>query len=361
MFRIQVWNFKMTTIEDRYEIDRQIGEGGMQKVYVATDTLLQKKVALKVPKNASATKRFERSAQLSARVNSPHIAKTLDYLVDGESNVLVEELVDGSDLSQVLNHFPLGLDPYSVARALHQIAIGVAASHARGVVHRDLKPSNVMVTGGILLSEFKVTDFGIAKMAEAELDEAVEGGEQSLTASQTAIGALPYMSPEMIASVKDASFPTDIWSIGAMTYELLSARKPFGSGLRAVSKIERCDYDPDIAQIRKSQFKPLGGEISQIIQECLRLDPSSRPSAADLIDRCEKLCYNDEKKRLGKVTAFNHAAWGFISSGRESVFFHRESIYGKGSVVVDEEVLFSSYKGGGADRAFPVLPIVRPR
>jgi serine/threonine protein kinase len=351
----------MAALEDRYLVESQIGEGGMQRVYVASDLLLKKKVALKIPKNASATKRFERSAQLSARVNSPHVAKTLDYLISEDSNFLIEELVEGNDLSEVLRHFPFGLDPYSVARALHQIAIGVAASHASGVVHRDLKPSNVMVTGGILLEDFKVTDFGIAKMAEAELDDAVEGGEQSLTASQTAIGALPYMSPEMIASVKDATFPTDIWSLGAMTYELLSAKKPFGTGLRAVSKIERCEYDPDIPQVRKAQFRPLGGELIKIVQDCLQIDPEKRPDAAGLIERCEQLCYNDEGKRLGKIQDFKHGAWGFIRSGRTSYFFHRESIYGKGSAAPEEEVLFSSYKGGGADRAFPVLPIVRPK
>ncbi|MGZ8285514.1 MAG: protein kinase domain-containing protein [Allosphingosinicella sp.] len=344
---------------ERYQIQGQIGEGGMQKVYIARDILLEKLVALKVPKNESAIKRFERSAQMSARVNNRNVAKTLDYVDTDEANFLVEELVDGMDLSAVLANFPHGLDPYVVARAIHHIALGLAASHAAGVVHRDLKPSNIMVAGGIELREFKVTDFGIAKMAEAELDVAVEGGEESLTASQTALGALPYMSPEMIASVKDASFPTDIWSIGAMAYELLSSRKPFGSGLRAVSKIERGEYNTSIPQIEKWQFKPLGMDLLKIIKDCLQIGPAARPTAADIVDRCEELCYNEDVRSVGVVNSFKHRSWGFITGPKgKSVFFHRESIYGRDSLSVGDRVLYAAYLGGGSDRAFPVVPMV---
>jgi eukaryotic-like serine/threonine-protein kinase len=353
----------MTIVGDnRYEIVKQIGEGGMQQVFAAHDTLLDKFVALKIPKNESAIKRFERSAQMSARVNDRHVAKTLDYIDEDGKNYLVEELIEGTDLSLVLDHFPFGIDPYRVAAALHQIALGVAASHRREVVHRDLKPSNVMVVGSLNLDAFKITDFGIAKMAEAELDEAVEGGDESLTASQTAIGALPYMAPEMIASVKDASYPTDIWSVGAMTYELLSGKKPFGSGLRAVSKIERGEYDRDIPQISKQQFRPLGEQLLAIIEQCMRVNIADRPTAEKLVELCEELCYNNDVRIQGVVNAFRHNAWGFITlADRRSVFFHKESVYGRNSLAVGDEVLVSAYAGGGSDRAFPVLPMVSRR
>ncbi len=331
----------------------------MQRVYLANDRLLHSKVALKVPKNDSAVKRFERSAQMSARVNNRSVAKTLDYGDFQDTNFLVEEYIDGADLSAVLKLFPVGMDPYTVARALHQSAIGVAASHAQEVVHRDLKPSNIMVTGGARLLEFKVTDFGIAKMAEAELDEAVEGGDESITASQTAIGALPYMSPEMIRSVKDASFPTDIWSLGAMAYELLTGKKPFGSGLRAVSKIVTADFSTNIKQIMKAQFRPLGEELLALIEECLRLDANLRPTALELVRRCEMLCYNDDVRQVGTVTSFRWDAWGFIEADDGgSIFFHKKSVYGKNALAVGERVAFSAYKGGQSDRAFPVLPMV---
>lgn len=344
---------------ERYERLHQIGEGGMQRVYLANDRLLKSQVALKVPKNDSATKRFERSAQMSARVNNKSVAKTLDYGDLGGTNFLVEEFIDGSDLSVVLKNFALGLDPYTVARAMHQAAIGIAASHDQEVVHRDLKPSNIMVTGGVKLLSFKVTDFGIAKMAEVELEEAVEGGDESITASQTAIGALPYMSPEMIGSVKSASYPTDIWSLGAMCYELITGKKPFSSGLRAVPRIVTANYDKSVPQLTKAQFRPLGGELMQLIGECLQVDPTKRPTAIDVVRRCEKLCYSDDAHRLGVVTSFRYDAWGFIQADDgSSIFFHKDSIYGKNALTIGERVAFSAYKGGQSDRAFPVLPMV---
>lgn len=347
--------------QERYERLHQIGEGGMQKVYLANDKLLKSQVAFKIPKNDSAIKRFERSAQMSARVNNKHVAKTLDYGDVGDTNFLIEEFIDGMDLSAVLKQYKNGLDPYSVARALHQTAIGVAASHAQDVVHRDLKPSNIMVLGGLTMSEFKVTDFGIAKMAEAELDEAVEGGEESITASQTAVGALPYMSPEMIASVKNATHPTDVWSLGAMAYELLTGNKPFGTGLRAVTKITSGVFERDIPQLRKPQFRPLGEELVAIISDCLSLSPADRPAATELVLRCEKLCYNNDPRQLGIVNNFMHDAWGFIqASDGNSIFYHKESIYGQNALASGDRVAFSAYEGGQSDRAFPVLPMLPP-
>lgn len=346
------------TLEERYERLHQIGEGGMQRVYLANDRLLGSQVALKVPKNDSATKRFERSAQMSARVNNKTVAKTLDFGDVGETNFLIEEYVDGKDLSEVLKQFKFGLDPYTVARALHQTAIAVAASHNQEVVHRDLKPSNIMVVGDVHLSSFKVTDFGIAKMAEAELDDAVEGGDESITASQTAIGALPYMSPEMISSVKSASYPTDIWSLGAMCYELLSGKKPFGSGLRAVPNIVNAKFDPKISQLTKMQFSPLGAELMSIINDCLQVDQAKRPTAVDVVRRCELLCYSSDARMLGIVSSFQYDAWGFIKAeDGSSIFYHKESIYGKNALDVGERVAFAAYSGGQSDRAFPVLPM----
>jgi len=195
-------------IGDRYLVLGFIGQGGMQEVYQAEDKLLGKIVALKAHKNLSAQKRFKRSAVVSAKVNHPNVAKTLDYVdVDENHAYLVEEYIPGKDLSRVLREdLPL-LDPQIVARIFHHLARGLAASHHAGVIHRDLKPSNVMSVDGALVSDVKITDFGIAKMAEEEIAEAAEGGEESLTASQTAIGALPYMAPEIISCRKAAAFP----------------------------------------------------------------------------------------------------------------------------------------------------------
>ena len=122
-------------IGDRYEIQADVGEGGMQFVYAAYDRLIGRMVALKTPKNSSATKRFKRSAIVAAKVNHPNIAKTLDYVRgEGESRYLIEELIEGQDLQDALLRRSGCLDPFSAAKVFHYLAKGVAAAHHAGVV-----------------------------------------------------------------------------------------------------------------------------------------------------------------------------------------------------------------------------------
>ena len=167
----------------------------MQEVYKAHDLVLRRDVALKAPKNSSAEKRFKRSAVLSAKVNHPNVAKTLDYFETTSRPYLIEEFIIGSDLRKVFLekcHCSTHIWP---AHVFHHLSKAIAASHHVGVVHRDMKPSNIMINGGFEISVIKVTDFGIAKMAEEELAEAATGGEESITGSQTMVGALPEHGP----------------------------------------------------------------------------------------------------------------------------------------------------------------------
>lgn len=344
-------------IGDRYEILRYLGEGGMQYVYQTKDRLTDRLVALKTPKNKSATKRFKRSAIVAAKVNHPNVAKTLDYLEVGSQRYLVEELIDGSDLKAALLQETGFLDPYLAAKVLHHLAKGVAAAHHAGVIHRDLKPTNIIVIGGYSLCELKITDFGIAKMAEEELKEAVEGGDASMSASQTAVGALPYMAPEAIDEPVTVGPPADIWSIGAMTYQLLCGQYPFGQGLRAVPKIMAAVLpETPVFLLANPQFAPLAKEILEIALSCLKKDPNERPTADELVEKCSTLCYTSSPRRQGVVSDFRHGAWGFIKTPEDSVFYHRECVYGPMPAVGDP-VLFSSYNGGGADRALPVVKL----
>jgi serine/threonine protein kinase len=346
-------------VSERYEILDFIGQGGMQEVYLANDLLLSRTVALKVPKNISAAKRFKRSAVVSARINHANVAKTLDYLEDNDQSYLIEEYIDGEDISKILQlHVPI-LDPLLVGRILHHLAKGVAASHHADVVHRDLKPSNIMAVGGEVISEVKITDFGIAKMAEEELADAVEGGESSLTASSTAIGALPYMAPEMIDSIRDAGKPADIWSLGALTFELMSGQKPFGAGYKAVPAIMAARV-PSLPSVitNRAQFKPIGEELYGLIQACLQREPTDRLSADNLVIKCEKLCYPNTARELGVVRRFDNPRWGFIAADcGGDVFFHVESVFGTSQLQIGDRVLFARHKGGGSDRAFPVLKV----
>jgi serine/threonine protein kinase len=261
-------------VADRYRVLSFAGEGGMQEVYLAADLHLQKEVALKVPKNRSAQKRFQRSAIVSAKVNHPNVAKTLDYIEFNGSQYLVEEYVAGSDIKQGLLERLVAVDPALVAKVIHHIAKGMDASHRAGVIHRDLKPSNVMFIGGLGIREVKITDFGIAKMAGEEIADAVEGGEASISASKTVVGALPYMAPEMISDPRNADRSSDVWAVGAMTYELLAGEPPFGVGLTAVPKILEAEPPaPPTGFSRLMQFKPLADEVYQVLLACLSKDP----------------------------------------------------------------------------------------
>lgn len=345
-------------IGGRYEIDRYLGEGGMQFVYVARDQLTDRLVALKTPKNKSAKKRFRRSAIVAAKVNHPNVAKTLDYVRVDDQRYLIEELIEGKDLKAALLGDAEILDPYLAAKVLHHLAKGVAAAHHAGVVHRDLKPTNIMVVGDYSLTELKVTDFGIAKMAGAELEEAVEGGEASMTTSQTAVGALPYMAPEAIERPKEVGAPADIWSIGAMMYHLLSGRYPFGQGLKAVPQIIAAKL-PEVPAFLTAnpQFAPLAREVMDIALSCLKKDPAERPTADQLVERCSELCYTFSPRTRGVVIDFRYGAFGFIGTPSGNVFFHKECVYGPMPNVGDR-VLLASYDGGGAPRALPVVKLI---
>lgn len=344
-------------IGHRYMIEKYLDKGGMQYVYVANDKLTGRQVALKTPQNASATKRFRRSAIVAAKVNHPNVAKTLDYVKEGDSRYLIEELIRGKDLRAALLDKADFTDPFLAAKIFHHLSKGVAAAHHAGVIHRDLKPTNIMVVGDFSLQELKITDFGIAKMAEEVLQEAVDGGEASMTTSQTAVGALPYMAPEAIEDPKKVKSSADIWSVGAMMYHLMTGNYPFGQGLKAVPKIINAEKPPTPNFITiNPQFSPLACEIMKIIFKCLEKEPSNRPTADALVGMCSNLCYTVDARQYGRVNAYYHNAYGFITSENGNVFFHKDSVYGR-LPIVGERVIFSSYSSGDAPRALPVLAL----
>jgi serine/threonine protein kinase len=343
-------------ISSRYRIESFIGQGGMQEVYAAQDLILGRRVALKTPKTSSAHKRFERSAQTSARINHANVAKTLDYIPSDNQAYLVEEVVDGCDLNIFIRKYIPRLDPYATAQILHRLAKGLAASHHAGVIHRDIKPSNIMVVGGPAFTDVKITDFGIAKMAEAELDQAVNGGEEALTQSATALGALPYMAPEMIESFTNASKPADVWSLGALTFELLAGVKPFGQGYRAVPLIQAAVMPglPEDAR-PNAQFAALTTELYEVIRQCLMRDPAARPDADGLVRLCEALCYSEDTREYGTVARSHRQDAGFIDAeSGMSIFFHQNSVP-SGRVDVGQRVWFARHHGEPAPRAFPVV------
>jgi serine/threonine-protein kinase len=346
---------KGEVIAHRYEIVDFIGEGGMQFVYLANDLVLERTVALKTPKNASAAKRFNRSAIVAAKVNHPNVAKTLDYVEDGEKAYLIEELISGADLDVALLKKVDYVDPYLAAKIFHYLAKGMAAAHHAGVIHRDLKPTNIMVSGDFQLTEIKITDFGIAKMADEELAEAAEGGSASLSMSLTAVGALPYMSPEAIDSPRKVSFPSDIWSAGAMLFHILTGQPPYGYGLRIVGKILEAAPPVFPAFLTSNlQFAPLASQLIDLILRCMQKEPSDRPTADELVRLTSALCYPISERFSGRVREIRYSSWGFIDYQGKDVFFHLSSVFGA-RPAQNDLVLFSKFLGGGAERAHPVI------
>ncbi len=345
--------------DDRYIIEAEIGRGGMQEVYRALDDKLQRKVAVKVPQDANAARRFQESAVISAKVNHPNVAKTLDYFEEKSNRFyLVEELVEGNNLREVVSRFQR-LDPHAVAHIFHHLARGVAASHRVQVIHRDLKPSNILVAGGLAFDAIKITDFGIAKMAAAEIGDAVSGGEETTQSSRTARGALPYMAPEVIDHPRFPSPSADIWAIAAISWELLTGIAPFGNGLKAVALI-LSGNKPEIPAnlLAHRQFGPLSEKVCSIMLQCFEPNPADRPTASQLVEHCNNLCYAPLVRDTGVIEEIRWGSFGIIRADHGGgVFFHKANILG-GSVTVGSRVWYSKFDGSPYPRAIPVVPIL---
>ena len=342
----------------RYRIQDYIGAGGMQEVYRTYDESFSRLVVVKTPKNESAQKRFDRSARMSARVNHANVANTLDYFEEEGRAFLVEEWIDGEDLGRVVVRQMGRLDPHLLAFLLHRLSKGVAAAHHAGVFHRDLKPSNIMVSKDAGLAIVKITDFGISRLAKQELEEAIEQGEASISSSQTALGALPYMAPEMIDRPREASTPADIWAVGAIAYRLLTGALPFGKGLRAVNAITAAVLPAPPAWFgRNPQFADLEAELWEIIKACLAKGEADRPTGDRLIELCSNLCYSSAPRKFGRVESLRpgNGSWGHIEADDGSrTFYHEDSVYGTG-LSQGALVSFARFPGSPYPRAFPVL------
>ncbi|WP_027188154.1 serine/threonine-protein kinase [Desulfovibrio cuneatus] len=345
-------------ILDRYEILKYIGAGGMQYVYQARDTKLKRIVALKTPQNASQAIRFKQSAILAARINHHNVAKTFDYFTSPENKeYLIEEYVDGVDLDQMFDGKVRYIDPYLVARLLHYMAKGLSASHHAGVVHRDIKPSNILFINNSSGIEIKITDFGIAKMAESELTEAVER-DITVTNSRTVLGAIPFMAPEVIDTPTKVGKEADIWSTGALIFKLLTGEYPFGTGLKAIQNlgISKFPEIPDFVT-KNIQYKSIAESIIEIMKRCMKFEPTERLTADELVQQCGKLCYSSNERFIGAIYKSIHTTNGLISTSTyRDVFYHQKNIYGQIAAVGDE-VMYAKHEGVPYERAFPVVKL----
>lgn len=259
-----------------YRVLSKLGEGGMGTVYHAEDTRLQRPVALKFLSAQFAAedelrKRFEREAKAAASLDHPNICTVFDI---GESEgrpFIAMAFVDGLSVRD-----KIGLRPMEVREALDvavQVARGLQAAHAKGIVHRDIKPANVMLTSQ---GQARITDFGLALLAE----------QTRLTGEARAMGSPAYMSPEQTRG-RAVDRRTDLWSLGAMLYEMVTGRTPFPGDRADVVFHRIANEEPEPLTALRSGV-PL--ELERIVSKCLAKDPSRRyQHADDLIADLESL------------------------------------------------------------------------
>lgn len=268
---------------DNYRIDGLLGEGGMGRVYRAWDDDLERAVAIKVIRsNASASsdgkERFRREAKVVASLDHPNLVHIYRLLEWRGHDAIVMELVGGETLSQRLKQGPLPLG--LVLRLGREIADGLATAHRQGVVHRDLKSANVMVSRD---GRAKILDFGLAKRLALD-DEATVA--ESFTVEGSVLGTFHAMAPEQ-ALGQEVDHRADLFALGVLLYEMLSARSPF-RGQNAKETLAR------VLGARQRPLDALDPEIprtvSVLVDRLLNKDPADRPESADeVVDSLARL------------------------------------------------------------------------
>ncbi|MBK9795770.1 MAG: serine/threonine protein kinase [Holophagaceae bacterium] len=269
-----------------YEIVGSIGAGGMGEVYRAKDTRLGRDVAVKVlptgiTEDAHRLRRFELEAKTLAALSHPNVLAVYDVGHHEGSPYLVMELLEGETLRERLAS---GALPLSRAVELTlQIAHGLAAAHAKGLVHRDLKPANLFIT---MDGHLKILDFGLAKQATppGDLSQLPTRDARSLTSEGFALGTPGYMSPEQVEG-KPADARSDLFAVGVVFYEMLSGRRAFerNSIIETLSATLKED-PPELA----SPLGPMPASLQRLVARCLEKEPGSRyQRAQDLVQDLE--------------------------------------------------------------------------
>jgi eukaryotic-like serine/threonine-protein kinase len=267
-----------------YRVLEQIGAGGMGVVYRARDEQLERDVAIKVlPTRAladdSARKRFRKEALSLARLNHPNVATVHEFGTQGNIDFLVVEYISGTTLDAKLARGALSakeLIDFGV-----QFARGLAAAHDQGIVHRDLKPGNLRLTPD---GRLKILDFGLAQL---EPHASETGMTATLTQSQEMTGTLPYMAPEQLRG-EGADACSDIWSAGAVLYEMANGKRPFSQTNQALLINAILNEPPEPPS--KRMTGPILPGVEQIILKCLDKDPCRRyQSARELAVDLERL------------------------------------------------------------------------
>ena len=330
---------------NHYEITARLGQGGMGEVFVAQDTRLNRKVALKVTRqevaaDADRRARFEREAQAVAALNHPNIV-TIHSVEEGRNSAgavlfITMELVEGRTLTELLPRNGFALN--KLLEIAVPLADAVSTAHRAGITHRDLKPDNVMIDAN---GRLRVLDFGLAKLSESTLgDSAASQLATKTVATQEGkiLGTVAYMSPEQ-AEGKPVDERTDVFSLGTMLYQLATGRQPFqgDTSMSTISSILRDDPQP-IAELNASLPRDLG----RIVRRCLAKAPDRRyQTALDLRNELEELKRDVDSGEIvaesTSVAPFRRPrTWGFLALAA--------------GVLIAATLLVARFAGGGLTR-----------
>jgi serine/threonine-protein kinase len=318
----------------KYRVEAVLGMGGMGVVVSARHEQLDQRVAIKFVRpealgNSDAIERFLREARAAVKLRSEHAARVLDVgTLDSGAPYMVMELLEGSDLARTLEEQGR-LSVEQAADWIAQACEALAEAHAAGIVHRDLKPQNLFLarTVGDAV-KVKVLDFGVSKS-----DSALTSGVGGLTRTRAMLGSPLYMSPEQMRSSRDVDARADVWALGAVLFELLTAAHPF----EAETLPELClkvvgDPPRSILDLRPD----LPAELVLVIERCLRKSPSERfANAAELAEALEP----------------------FVSqASRHNIERARKAIQARGSLRSLPVAASAGRGGSSGDRAVPPTP-----
>ena len=277
----------MTLIGDRYQLGNSIGTGGMSDVYVATDTLLGREVAVKMLKidmarDENFRERFRKEAQNSARLNHPNIVAVYDTgetVVEGISiPYIVMEHVKGRNLRDIVREDG-PLRPEQAAAMLFPVTLALQSSHDAGIIHRDVKPANIMVTS---TGEVRVMDFGIAR--------ALDDSTAAMTQTSAVIGTAQYLSPEQ-ARGKSADGRSDIYALGCVMYEAVTGTPPLEGETPFAVAYQHVQEDPEPPSSRISGLSESEAvNVDAVILTAMAKHPADRyQSALEMADDLERL------------------------------------------------------------------------
>jgi eukaryotic-like serine/threonine-protein kinase len=279
-----------------YRILSSLGHGGMGSVYLAEDTHLDRKVALKFISSDFVSdnwgkRQLMKEAQAVARLDHPNICAVYDFDEIDEHSFIVMQYIEGQTLADLIHAQPLESD--QLINLAQQIVSALGNAHAHGIIHRDIKPKNIMVTPS---GQVKVLDFGLAKTIPRTFDDVTESISQ-LSGDGLLIGTVAYMSPEQLRGER-LDFRSDIFSLGTVLYEMATGKNPYAHQSKAevISAIMSRDPEP----LRQVSLQ-CPRDLEHIVDKCLRKDRDERyQSAAELLIDLENI-----QKGIGLPTRFH--------------------------------------------------------